>query len=274
MAGFDPVILPGGEGKVSVTVRTARYRGAISKAVTVYSNDPNNAKASLHIKGRILVPIEVHPSEHINLAGKVGSIEPGELFLIARQGDPFDVLSVRNALDYLRVELEPAPEKAAPRADGSAAPALEQAVGTVAGGHAAYRLQVSVADDAPIGRISDTIHLKTNHPKEPNLQIRVVGQLRGEIEVRPTTLYFRSRGSGEPTRARKVNVFRKPDGDLKILKVESSSPDFVPSTTTVQEGLEYQIEVTRPEEKLRIPAQGTLTIRTNHGNVEVQLQAR
>ena len=50
----------------------ARYRGPISKAVTVYSNDPNNARASLRLKGRILVPIEVRPSEHISMDGTLG----------------------------------------------------------------------------------------------------------------------------------------------------------------------------------------------------------
>jgi hypothetical protein len=274
VAGFDPVILPGGEGKVTVTVSTARYRGPVSKAITVYSNDPKNSRASLVIKGTILVPIEVRPSENIDVAGAAGAVEPREVLIVSRDGEPFDILSVGKRLDHLRVALAPAPEAAEARADGRRAPARRPAEGAVAGGHAAYRLTLTVAGDAPIGRLADVIVLATSHPKEPQLQIRVSGRISGDVVVRPQALYFQVLGPGEPVRKQEVHLVRRPAGGLEILGVESTSPDFVPSVHVVAEGLEYRIDVERPEEKARVRGEATLRVHTSVGVIEVPMSAR
>jgi hypothetical protein len=274
VTGFDPVVPPGGAGKINVSIKTNRYRGTISKSVAVYSNDPKNKRASLRLKGTILVPIEIRPADRINLSGKVGEIKPKQVFLVSRDGEPFDILTMRKRSDRLEVAVEPAPGSAAARADGSKAPSREPAKGAVAGGHAAYKATFSVAEGAPIGRLLDTVVLTTSHPKEPRLQIAVNGRVDGDLVVRPLALYFPVRGQSKPTLQRELRLTRKPAGGLEILGMESTSPDFVPSLHEVAEGLEYRIEVSRPEAKARNRAEAILKIRTNVGLVEVPISAR
>jgi len=274
VTGFDPVILPGGEGKVTASIRTTRYKGTISKGVTVYSNDPNNARVTLRLKGTILVPIEVRPTDRLNFTGKAGAFKPKELLIVSREGEPFDILDLKKRSEHLSVALEPAPEAAAARPDGSRAPAREPAEGAVVGGHAAYKATVSLAEDVPIGRLSDIVVLRTNHPKVPRLEIRVSGRITGDVVVRPQILHFRRPGMGELALKQELRLTRRPEGGLEILGVESTSPDFVPSVHVVSEGLEYRIVVERPEERARNRAEATLKIRTNVGLVEVQIFAR
>ncbi len=42
MPRFDRAIPPGGEGKITLQVKTAGYQGKISRGAKVYSNDPRN----------------------------------------------------------------------------------------------------------------------------------------------------------------------------------------------------------------------------------------
>jgi hypothetical protein len=274
VTGFDPVIPPGGAGKVNVSIKTNRYRGTITKSVAVYSNDPKNKRASLRLKGTILVPIEVRPSDRVNISGKVGEIKPKELLLVSRDGEPFDILTMRKLSNRLEVALEPAPGSAEKRADGSKAPSRKPAKDAVAGGHAAYKATLSIAEDAPMGRLLDTVVLTTNHPKEPRLQIAVNGRVDGDLVVRPLALYFPVRGRGQPALQQELRLTRRPAGGLEVLGMESTHPDFVPSLHEVAEGLEYRIEVKRPEAKAGSRAEATLKIRTNVGLVEVPISAR
>jgi len=274
VAGFDPVILPGGEGKVTVSVSTTGFAGPVSKAVTVYSNDPKNSTAFLRLKGTIQVAVEVRPSESIDISGAAGAVAPREVLIVSRDGEPFDILSVDKRSPHLQVALAPAPEAAEPRADGSRAPARAAAGAAVAGGHAAYRLTLTVAGSAPIGPLADTIVLKTSQPKAPQIQIRVNGRINSDVAVRPMALRFQASATGEPTRKMEVVVSRRPAGGLEILGVESTSPDFVPTVQVVEKGLEYRIEVERPEERARVRGEATLRVRTSLGVVEVPMTAR
>jgi hypothetical protein len=59
---FDEKISPGGEGKVSVTIKTYRPGGRkIAKVTTVRTDDPNKAEFRLIITGKVEKKILVNP---------------------------------------------------------------------------------------------------------------------------------------------------------------------------------------------------------------------
>jgi hypothetical protein len=274
VAGFDPVILPGGEGKIAVTVQTDRYRGPVSKGVTIYSNDPDNARALVRVKGNILVPVEVLPRARAHFVGKVEEMKPQEFTIVARNGEPFDILKMANNSEYLDATVQPAPEEAKPRADGSKAPYRAPAAGADLGGYAAYKAVVKVVGSPPMGRFQGRITLTLNHPKEPRLDLNVTGRIDGGFAFHPQTLFFRARQGGEPMLKQEVRISRRPQGGLEILDVESTSPDFVPSVKVVAEGFEYRVVLTRPQATARKWGQGILRVRTNHGYAEIPFSAR
>ncbi len=56
-------LLPGGKGEVEATFDSTRFRGAVSKTIYIYSNDPINSVAQLIIKGTVLETVAAEPSQ-------------------------------------------------------------------------------------------------------------------------------------------------------------------------------------------------------------------
>ena len=61
MASFDRAIPPGGEGNITVSVRTKGYEGAHTWRVKVTTNDPNMNAVSLEVKAFVKFPIYLSP---------------------------------------------------------------------------------------------------------------------------------------------------------------------------------------------------------------------
>ena len=71
MASFDKAIPPGGEGKISLVVRTEGRSGELLKSARILSNDPLKPSSTIHIKALIKSPIYVSPSS-VYLYGNEG----------------------------------------------------------------------------------------------------------------------------------------------------------------------------------------------------------
>jgi len=68
VARFDRTILPGGEGKITLRIKTKGYQGAISKSAKVYTNDPRKNIELLTINAFIKVPIYLS-NRYVHLTG-------------------------------------------------------------------------------------------------------------------------------------------------------------------------------------------------------------
>jgi len=71
VARFDRTIPPGGEGKITLEMRTKGYQGNMQKTARVMSNDPKNPQLTITMKGKIWAPIQINP-RHVHLRGTVG----------------------------------------------------------------------------------------------------------------------------------------------------------------------------------------------------------
>ena len=71
MASFDKAIPPGGEGKITLSVRTEGYQGQIRKTARVYTNDPRAKETALRLKAFVKAPIYLRP-RYVNLSGLEG----------------------------------------------------------------------------------------------------------------------------------------------------------------------------------------------------------
>ncbi len=67
----EKAIPPGGKGELKANFDSARFQGAISKTIYLYSNDPVRPTMQFHIKGKVLKTIAVDPTQ-INF-GKVAA---------------------------------------------------------------------------------------------------------------------------------------------------------------------------------------------------------
>jgi hypothetical protein len=67
-------IPPGGKGELKANFDSARFRGAISKTIYLYSNDPVRPTMQFHVKGTVLEIVAVEPAQ-INF-GRVEAEKP------------------------------------------------------------------------------------------------------------------------------------------------------------------------------------------------------
>jgi len=68
---FDRAIPPGGEGKITLQVKTSGYQGKITRGAKVYSNDPQSQIETISIGLFVRVSIRVSPRS-VNFRGEAG----------------------------------------------------------------------------------------------------------------------------------------------------------------------------------------------------------
>ena len=234
MARFDRTIPPGGEGKITLEVRTKGYQGDIHKSARVVSNDPKHPQITIGMKGRVWVPIDVKP-RYVRLQGTVDEEVQTVVTLQADKKDPL-VLSLASVSIPEKVDAK-----------------LEE---TEKG--RTYQLKVRNKVEGEV-RYAGTLKLTTNYPEMPEIVIRIAGDIRGLVEVRPKALNFgrvsekrfpeikkQSRGM-----TRSISVILNKGTDLKIEKTTLEKSLFKVSVKPVQSGRVAQILVEPDYDKLQ-----------------------
>ena len=253
MARFDRAIPPGGEGKITLEIRTKGYQGNMHKTARVMSNDPKNPQMTISLKGKIWAPIQINP-QRVHLRGTVGEkVEQ----IVRVQGEKKEPLIVKLASvslpDKLAVELR----------ETEKGRGYEVKIQNKIEGEATYAGQVK---------------LTTNYPEKPELVIRVSVNVRGPVDVRPKALNF-GRMSEERLEQLKTNnrFLRRPvmvilnkGNDLKVSKVELEKALFKAVPQPIRQGRTVQILVEPILEKLEKGLnEDRLKIYTNQKDLEV-----
>lgn len=210
MARFDREIPPGGEGKVTLTVNLAGYRGKVTKSATVYGNDPQTPRVSLSIHAKVVPFVDIRPSDTVVFRGPAAALKPQEL----------EVESAKTPMHILRVESD-----------------LEKNVSvtveTLAEG---ARYRVVVANRAERGTYSGRIRLITDHPQKGELWIAVRGMVEGPIGIRPTSLLVGKAKGDLANRVGRVLVVSHTGAAFRITQVDYDH-ELLDVVTTAQENL-------------------------------------
>ena len=160
-------IPPGQEGRVTVTLDTARLAGRTTKVATVYTNDPDSRTASLVLAGQVLADLVATPSPlYLGRVRRGQRIEREILVTPGRPGMDYAVTAVEHATPGVQTRLEPRP-------DGPG-----------------QRVVVIFAGDMPLGRLSERLTLRTSSPREPELTVSVLGSVEGDVVVLPPQVTF------------------------------------------------------------------------------------
>lgn len=266
MTEFDSVILPGGEGKVVASVNTRNFRGPVSKSVTVTTNDPDMPTVRLYVRANVRVAINIEPRDVVTLAGRPEELLPAEVTLVAAEGEAFAVLSAESSLDGLRVTVTPAPTaEATPPAAASSPTAPAAGSGApLATGSSRYLVTITPTDEFPMGRGAGRITVTTDHPKMPDLPIRLTYWVRGPIETQPQTVFFRANPNvPDGGRVQTVRLTKAEGGPFAVESVEASEPHFAATVTAVEEGRSYDIAVRFTGELSSQALRGRLTVKTD-----------
>jgi uncharacterized protein DUF1573 len=236
-------IAPGGEGRVEVTLDTARIAGPTTKVVSVYTNDPEQGVLGLSLTGEVRSDLVTTPSPLY--LGRVHRGEPvrREVTIVPGGTPPSTVTHVEQTSAYLRTTLEARP-------DGPG-----------------QRLVVELDGDVPLGRLSESIRLFTTSPREPIMTLTVLGSVEGDVAVLPPQVTFGVARPGDAPE-RELVIRSRRGRPLTVTRV--AVPEDVVSyrLSTTQEGIEYRLAL-RLRDGLRPgKVEATVEIFTDHPGEE------
>ena len=255
MARFDRTIPPGGKGEVTLKLSTKGYQGSVHRTATVYSNDPQHPQIKLAVKAHIKVPISVKPMG-VMLDGFVCDEVKKVVTITAHEDEPLILEPAELSLpDQVAYELE-----------------------TVEKGKT-YRVilrNISPKED----RYSGFLTIKTNYPKKPEITVRFLGFIKGDLEVKPETIDFgriestRLKGpeAGGASYQRACTLTLSRGDGLKIEKIDINRELFETEVKEIKVGTNYRIHVRlRPEKLPTGMLNEKMTIYTNLKDVPVKV---
>jgi hypothetical protein len=234
-------------------VRTKGFQGNLHKTARVFTNDPKNAQVIIGLKGKVWAPISLNPKS-ARLTGNVGEKIETVVHLKGEKKEPLIVkLASVSIPDKVEVELK------------------ETEKGR------SYELKVKNRVQTQ-GTYVGQVKLTTNYPEKSEIAIRISGNIRPPVEVRPKALSFGRMSEGRLQQLKKngrsmkrsVTVLLNKGNNLKIKKVALEKSLFKAVTREVRPGRIVQLLIEPILEKLKKgPNADQLKIHTNQKNAEL-----
>jgi hypothetical protein len=162
----DSVIRPGQRGTIRISLATHSHRGPIDGLANVYTDNPNTPVASLHMRGTVVLPIEVKPKRQAYFFAVKGEPATQVLSLVNHSERPLRVTSVTSDNQRFVVKSE-----------------------QVRRGHE-YRVTVALDPSTPPGKHDGKVTVATDHPQFPQVVIPSFAQVKDSLSTSIDTVQF------------------------------------------------------------------------------------
>ncbi len=173
---------PGGSTSIEVTWETKNW-AKFAQTATLGTNDLENPVINLSIRGRVLFPVEVQPSDTVAFP-RISNEETQRTSLTILSPDRagLKVTKVTSSKpDLIVAEVKPlTPE--------------EIKTHRVLSG---FHVVVEVKPGMPLGSFREQLVFQTDHPKQRELKVTLAGKVTGPISVVPQKLEMPSVASGK-----------------------------------------------------------------------------
>jgi len=191
-------IMPGGSGTIKATYHTSGRPGAATKIITVTSNDPVNPSFQLKMQMTVEREVDVQP-ERVYLYGvKKGTVRTESVRVLGKAGKTLRILSAESLQHVVGVSFGPITVDADKRIGAG--------------------VTISLPVTQGVGVFSDSIKVKTNNPKKPELEINVMGEVVGRVQYNPKEIVFHA----NPTAPVTVQLTITDPAGFAFRKVEST----------------------------------------------------
>jgi hypothetical protein len=166
-------IPPGGSRDIRLEWRIRKTNDLFAQSATIGTNDPSRPSFTLRVSGKVYEPVVVSP-ETINVFPLYhGETRRADVIVFSPDRTDLaisDIVSSRP--DLIAVVMNPlTPDERAK---------LKAKAG--------YRLGIEIKPGMPMGALSETLIVHTNHPDRPTLDIRITGVVTGPIVPAPSRL--------------------------------------------------------------------------------------
>ena len=223
---FDEVIAPGGQGAVRVLFDTRTVTGTGSALLKVYLEGREEPAATLEIKFNVSNKLLAHPGYarwiyvQQERTGTIGQT------VYAADGTDFQILSAEPPMPAIAVTWREAkPEERVKRHEGRQ-----------------WRLEATLASDAPVGAITGTIAVTTTHPRQKVMWLPVSGFVRPVLHIEPQRGDLGTISLAAPTSVQ-YDVRNFATEPINVTGVETDVPGVKVSLQPVQPGRRYKVLV-------------------------------
>lgn len=241
------VVPPGRTGKIMMTIAAWLYPGHhIRKSLTVVSNDPDERRVALAVRGDIEDEIEIRPEKLIFGKIRRGPGTAKTVTMRPRDDKPFEITGLEYTSEYLTAEVR--------RLGGEEGKEFE--------------IEVTVSPQVPFGDLKEKVIVHTDHDVNPTMEIPVEGKVVAPIAVAPGYVNLGITRGGQQV-SRKITVSGSDDTRFSITGVDSDleylSMDVVPLT----DGLKYQVVISMKSPKEAQVIKGVVNIHTDNSEQPV-----
>jgi len=242
VADYDKVIPAGQTGKIIATVDTKKYRGKLDKTITVVTNDPDNKKLTLHLYCSI-IGVKILPATHAYFNAHLGESQTKELTVATLGEGPIDVHAIASKPN-IQIQLEKLNE---PK------PA------NVSDYWKQYKLLITIPENFPEGRFSESVTLATNCQYDRTIRIAVAGSVIPTVVVTPGVIRLNAANHFQ----RIIKITKKFGTGLRISQVISDPPQVKTDLVETKKGKQYTVKVVWSDTKSKGNFNGQVKIRTN-----------
>lgn len=226
VASFDKTIAPGASGKVHAEVDTTSFLGPIAKSITVLTNDPANPRFQLTIQADVKPHVFAHPgyARFIYVQGLPSGTIKQQIW--SSDLADFKVLGVTSPYPFVTASFHEAAE-----AERKAEVPGKQ-----------WIVETKILPEATVGALTESMVVRTNHPKQPEITIPISGFVRPLLAATPPVVDF---GSVELTEAKRVSItlVNFDEAAIEIQKVESTLAGIETSVQVTQPGHRFQVRL-------------------------------
>jgi uncharacterized protein DUF1573 len=270
----DP-IPPGGTSHVKVEWTAKADSGPFTQTANILSNDPLHSTMELRVEGSIMTASGVEPPDLLFDKIPVGESRTAQVYVMAMLQDDLTVsdpvLSDASTRDKFDVKIEPVDPKDLPNKTAKKG----------------VRISLTAKPGLPVGRFVEWLSLKTSLKDAETLEIPIVGQIVGDINVAGNTwsedqgaVKLGSVRSSEGRKEKLSLMVRGEAAQTTTFKVESRDPEDLKVTigeprklrdNLVQVPLEIEIPAgTRPMVRLDTAQgeRGKIVLSTTHPKVK------
>lgn len=247
---YDRIIAPGATGKVHAEVDTKTLEGPTSRAIQVFTNDPEKPLVHLTFKAHVVALLKITPG-YARYEVVQGETQPGivKQTVYATDGKQYKVVDAESPWPYLETKIrEASPDERheSSRADG------DQWI---------VELQLDY-NQAPVGPLADMVIVRTDHPDQERLEIPISGFVRPPLWSTPAEVDLGDIELEEP-RGFSLVVQNFLSEEIEI-EATSNLEGLEAEVEPIKEGRKFTIRcLIDPDEMAKGPFDATVTIKTN-----------
>lgn len=168
---YDKKIPPGGEGKITLKVRTSGYQGKISKRAVVYTDDPVLPQITLTINAFVNPVIKIEPGRFVYIRKKMGKKASSKVYLSSEIYPDFKITGISSfPANFVKTEIK--------KEEGK------------------WLVELVFPEQGKIGQNRGYIKIFTDIKEKPFIWVNYLCQVEGLLKVVPRTLTFYRRSSG------------------------------------------------------------------------------